>query len=496
MSEDAKKKGARLPSVKNLFSSKRFRYGGFSLFMIIVVVAVVILVNVGVTAIDDNWNLKLDVTSNQFFQLSAQTTQIMRGLTQPVKFIALFQEANQTNSTVELLNRYRAMNPGLIEVEIVDPVRNPTYTNQFNTDGSGIAEGSVVVTNADESRFRVVEYESMYELEFDTTTYQQYAKAFIGEQALTNATVFVSSADQQKVYFLTEHNEVPFSQYSGHVQGPIEQLNIEVGEIGLTGLNTLAPGDILVVNAPQRDLSTDEREQLKSFLETGGNLLYMRNGGDDELTNFESLLSLYGVEVQHDLVIEPDQAKNLNGNPTVPIPDLLSGDITSPMTSSNLVAILPGASSFEISNVSQSTRTIAPMLQTSASSFGETNLDAIEQTPGEEDLPGPRTIGLTMEQTSGDGKTTTKIVALGNSLFISNTNIAAYSGNLDLFYNSVRWLQGSSSAVSIVGKNLLTSRLNITSTMHFYLLAGLCVVVIPLILIVSGTVVWLRRRHL
>lgn len=498
MSADKKEKKGF--SLKGALRSKRFRYGGFSLFLSIMVIAVVVLVNVGITALDDNWGLKLDVTSNSMYKISTQTTDILKNLTEPVTFIALYPEssANDQSTTwiLELLRRYKQINPTMINYESVDSVKNPAYANQFDTDGSGISDNSVIVVNDNDSgRFRVVDSTDMYEYDYDTTTYERYIKAFIGEQALTNATVFVTAQDQQRVFFLTEHNEVPFSQYSSYTQGPIEQLNILVDEIGLTGLGDLVPSDILVINSPQRDLSEDEREQLKSFLESGGKLLYMRNGMDPELPNFESLLALFGVTVNNDLVIEGNEANYYPGNPSVIIPNMSENDITSSLRSSNLVPVLPYVSSFSVSAIEKSTRTIDPFLTTSDAAYGETDFDDPNPTLGENDLPGPRTVGLTVEESQSSGMTT-KIVALGNSQFVSASGMVSYSGNGDLFFNSIRYLQGQSSAVSIIGKSLLGNRLNITSTTQFLVLAGICLVLIPLILLATGLVIWLRRRHL
>ena len=493
-------KKASKASFKSVMGSKRFRYGGFSLLLTIIVVAVVVLVNVGVTALDNNWNLKLDVTANKMYDISSQTTNIMKNLKEPIRFIALYPEASandqRTTWVVELLRRYKQINPGMIEYESVDSAKNPTYANQFNTSGSGISDNSVIVVNAnDPSRFRVVDASSMYEFDYDMNTYQQYIKAFIGEQALTNAAVFVSSEDQQRVYFLKDHNEVPFSQYSSYAQSPIEQLNIAVAEMGMTELGKLEPSDILVVNSPQRDISPDERETLKNFLESGGKLLYMREGGGAELENFESLLALFGITVNHDLVIEGDESKYQMGNPTIIIPDMTSNDITSSLISSRLVPVLPLVSSFDITPIEKGTRTITPFLTTSNTAFGKVDLEDPNVTMGGSDLPGPRTVGLTVEENQINGNTT-KIVVLGSTQFVSTSTFVSYSGNGDLFFNSIRYLQGTSSAVSIIGKSLLGNRLNVTSTTQLFALVGLVLILIPLVLIVTGLVIWLKRRHL
>lgn len=491
MSMEQQNKPAKKKGFSNFLHSKKLRYGGFSALLIAGVIALTVLINVAVTALDNNWNLKADMTANNMFKISTQTQNVMKGLTTPVKFIGLFPEGSM-NEITELLNRYRALNPSMVEIQTVDITKNPTFTSKFVDSTETVAQDSIIVTSGDETRYRVVDPSSMYEYDYNYQTFQSTVKAFIGEQALTNAVVFVSSEEQSRAFFLSGHSETPLSSYQ-YVVPQLEQFNMLVKEIGTNELSDLRAGDILIVSSPQRDLSDDERETLKTYLENGGHMIFMRSATDAELPGFDSLLALFGVTVEHDLVVDP--ASSMAQSPVIVVPEMADHDITKSLTANGLFSVLPYASSFSLPTVQENSRTVSSILSSSSESYGKVDLQSEQIERQDADLPGPRTLGVAITQEHATGLTT-KIAAFGNSFFITDSSVSTYSGNRDLFYNAVRWMQGESTAVSIVGKSLVGNRINIATYTQLYTLAALVVIVIPLVILGVGMFIFLKRRHL
>ena len=68
-------------------------------------------------------------------------------------------------------------------------------------------------------------------------------------------------------------------------------------------------------------------------------------------------------------------------------------------------------------------------------------------------------------------------------------------GNADFVLNTLNWLQDEHESISIRPKNIVSEYLNINS-FQILLFSGIVVILIPLIILGSGLVVWLRRRHL
>ena len=154
----------------------------------------------------------------------------------------------------------------------------------------------------------------MYEFGY-TSSYQLTLRSFIGEQKLTNAISFVTADEINNAYFLTGHQEASVSDLS-YLVDYIEGENLVVDSISLTDMDKLKQGDILIIAAPQTDLSEDERVAIRSFLENGGYMLYLTDATCPELPGFESLLDLYGISVDHTLVIEATRTPTTAARPT------------------------------------------------------------------------------------------------------------------------------------------------------------------------------------
>lgn len=473
------------------FGRRGLRYSTFNIVLIVLVIAAVVLVNVGVSALDSNWDLRMDLTENGMYHISTQTEHILQNLTEPISLIGLYPEES-LNELTQLLNRYRAINPQMINVRNVDIARNPTYAQKFVDSTETVPNNSVVITNADETKYRVVSPNDMFELEINYQTGAQTPKAFIGEQVITNAIVYVVSENQDRVFFLQGHAEAILDSYN-YVIPQLEQRNAVVGTIEGTDIGSLLPEDILVIVSPQRDLSSDEREAIKLFLENGGHMLYLRGAGDAYLENFTSLMQLYGVTSHGDLVV--DSARATTYGATVIVPEMKQSPITEKLIANNMFLVFPFTSSFDLPAVEQEGRTITPFLTSSGESYGKVDPMTENIDRAEGDLEGPRTLGVAIEQVNANG-TTSKIAAFGNSYFITDEDFSSFSGNGDLFFNAVSWIQGETGAINIVGKSLVGNSLALSTMTQFYSISALVVGLIPAIALIAGLFIYLKRRHL
>ena len=68
-------------------------------------------------------------------------------------------------------------------------------------------------------------------------------------------------------------------------------------------------------------------------------------------------------------------------------------------------------------------------------------------------------------------------------------------GNSDFVLNSLNWLQDEQEIIAIRPKSLTSKYLTITAFQKL-VIAGVAVILIPLIILGAGFVMWLRRRHL
>lgn len=485
MSNDKKK--------KSLFNSRKFRHGGFAMLMIVAVIVITVLLNVVVSTLDSMWGLSYDLSNNKLYTISAQSKKAISAVNQDVNIYALMQTGSESTTVETLLENYRKLAPDYINITVVDPVQNPTFANQFTQET--LTTNSVIVTNGDGSRYRVIDQYDMYEFGYDTTTYQQYLKSFIGEQKLTNAIAFVTADEVANAYFLTGHQEASIDNLS-HIVDYIEGENLLVDSISITDMEKLKQGDILIIAAPQSDLSEDERLALKSFLENDGYMLYMTDSTCPTLPAFESLLDLYGIKIDHTVVIEGDENQYYR-SPAYIVPLVSSHDVTAGLTQNNQVAVFPYATSLTLPAVSKADIEVKSILTTSKKAYGKVDLASTDATKEAGDLEGPLNVALTMRKVDADGNDAGgKMVVFGSAGFVTSTSFYGISGNTDLLLGAIRWMNGEADTVTIVGKNLMDNSLRFSSTADMMIMAVLAVVVMPALVLIAGLVVWLKRRHL
>ena len=106
-------------------------------------------------------------------------------------------------------------------------------------------------------------------------------------------------------------------------------------------------------------------------------------------------------------------------------------------------------------------------------------------------------MGIALREIDMDGNDAgAKIVVFGSAGFVTSSTFYGISGNTDLLLGAIRWMNGETDTVTIIGKNLMTNSLRFTSTEEMYAMAGVGVFLMPIVVLAAGVVVWLKRRHL
>ena len=107
------------------------------------------------------------------------------------------------------------------------------------------------------------------------------------------------------------------------------------------------------------------------------------------------------------------------------------------------------------------------------------------------DLAGPVTVAQAFERSIGDRQQ--RVVVTGTGHFLSNTYLGN-GGNLALGLNMVNWLAGADNLVTVQPRPAADATLDIDQT-TLYLIAFSFLLVLPGTFVVTGIVVWWRRRR-
>jgi ABC-type uncharacterized transport system. len=468
--------------IAKAFKTRKTKYGGYATLITAVFLAIIFVINLIAVKLD----LKVDLTKNKLYSISQPTYQVLDNLKQDIKIYGFFESGKEDPTIKSILDKYAARSKK-VSIEYKDPVKYPAFAKQFSSAGE-IDSGSVVVSCG--TRFKLIQSADMVNYSYDYSG-QPTADSLAVEEKVTSAIIYVTSDKTSVAYTLTGHGEASLST---EISDALNNQNYTIKSLNLlTKDANPESGSTIIINGPTKDLTTDEAAQLKDFLSKGGRAVFMMGLTQNDLPNFQSVLNSYGVGISRAVVVEGNSQMSTT-NPMVLIPEMQSHDILNQLKSSNIPVLVPGSQVIDTLKVKKSSLKIEPLLVTSKTSWAKTNMQAttIEKETG--DLQGPFNIAAAItDQTSNDESKNAKIVVFANSSFASSQYVNN-GGNIDLMVSSLNWLQGNKETVTIKPKSLDDGVLNINAFQQLAY-SGIVVIVIPLIIVVMGVRVWLRRRH-
>ena len=456
------------------------------------------------------WYVRSDWTRAQIYSLSETTKKIVAGLKASVRITVFMTRGGRLYDPVqELLNRYRALSPK-IEVEFLDPERNPVRAEALVRE-FGIRQNTVVFRSGEKKKY--VEEDKLADFDFSGAGMggAPEVKAFKGEQAFTSAILEVTENKQAKIYFTAGHGEPTLeSSERGRGYSDAKQL-LERDNLTVAAWSSLGKGEVpadasvVVVAGPRTAFLEPETAALQKFLAGGGRALFLLDpvlpgpGAPASDLGLGALLESYGVKLANDIVIDPANAVPLVGPETVIANHYGTHPIVRPLSEQGLPVLFPVARSMAKEDAKPGAATAATMLiETTSDGWGETGLDQLDAVQKDaKDVPGPVTIALAVgpadekAAAKAPGKPT-RIVAIGNSRFLANGSLAN-AGNANLFLNAIHWLAGEEKLVGIAPKTPEQASLTLNRTavnrIGLFAVAGM-----PLAAILLGVWVWYRRR--
>ena len=480
----------------SFLTQRKFRYGGLAIAMTAVIIAVVILLNVAIGALEQSRALTIDLSAMRATDFDDVTYEVIDRVDKDVTIYTVYQGSTANSLRVQIDNvlaKYHALN-GHINVGNIDPVAEPTRINKFSSENN-LQEGSVIVTNADETRFKVIPRDDFY----GNTSYGSYSWSYFRlESYLTSALVYVTSEESPNVYFLTGHGEMDHTKYFTVLTQQLQNHNYEVSSLSLTdGGKELKSGDTVVVVDPARDLNDAEYETLRTWLSDGGRMLVSMTYSIDMTTlpNFTRLLDYYQLSYGDGVISENENATSnyWNGSPISLIPVLdAEHEITADLASANRSLIVPQARPINNVDLPESGVRYTKLLTTS-------NRAVVNSPSGDVSEPGTQTVALAMLQANmNDSTKDTRIVLLGSVYLMADSDFLFYSYNGEFIVNVFDWLVNSDSTVEVSSKFISASDtlLAIPDMTTAWIIAGIVVGLIPLAVLVVGLIVWNKRRRL
>ena len=458
-----------------------FKGGSYSLAITAIVLAILVVVNILVTALPASVT-RYDISASKLYSITSNTKTVVNALEEDVTIYWIVQSGEEDGVIETLLDKYDSLSDHISVVKR-NPDVYPTFAEQYTSEA--VQNNSLVVECGDRSRY--IGYDDIYVQEADLYSYT-YNTSFDGEGAITSAIDYVTTEDLPQLYVVEGHGE---QELPATFRDQIEKENIEINTLSLLTVDEIPEeADCVMIYEPSTDISQEEAELLSNYTKNGGRLLVMAGPTEDGvLENLYSLLEEYGVETYEGIVVEGDRER-YTAQPYILLPEMQSHEITDALIEENYYPNMPISQAMFVTPESDGT-SVAELLTTSDASFSKAagyDLDTYEKEEGDTD--GPFAVALSVD-CGNEGQ----MVWFSSAAFLDDMYNAYSSGaNVDLAMNALSWLVGEREAIAIRSKSLNYNYLSISDSTAA-LLKTLMIGVFPLAYLGAGVyVIWKRRK--
>lgn len=443
----------------------------FQLFMQNSMFVVLFLSLIGLVGyLTREYHVSRDITQSSRNTLAEGSVNVLKQMKGPINITVFVSNDDAYRKTInDFLTRYQRSKPD-INIKFINPAEQPKQAQD-----AGIrAEGELVV-----------EYEKRVE---------HLVPSYI-EQDMTNLLVRLARSKQRAVMFLDGHGERSLIGEKNHDLGEFgSQLGKKGFRLSNPDLSVLQAvprnGALLVIASPRLDIPQAEVAKIMHHVASGGNLLWLID--QEPLHGLQPLAEYLGLNLTPGIVI--DQSSSQYGaDPKVAFASQY-GDhaITKDFT---LRTLFPEARQIEMLK-NEGEWTITRLIDVAPNGWLETGkLDGKLSFDAKSDIPGPINIAVALERKAEN--LNQRVVVIGNGNFLSNTFLAN-GGNVDLGVNIVTWLSGDDNLITIQPRPLRDVNVTIPAdgwnrflAMAIFFGARL---LLPLALLVTGVVIWWRRR--
>jgi ABC-type uncharacterized transport system involved in gliding motility auxiliary subunit len=485
-------------ALKQGFRRKSFLYSSNLLLVIVLVLGIIVVANYFLS----RHHLRVDFTEAKLHSLSDQTIQVLKHLKKDIQIKGFYRDGNPSRAKMEDLLKTYAYYSSKIKSEFIDPDKNPALVKSYNITQDGT---SVLESAGQENRIT-------------TST----------EEDLTNTIIKVTRETKKVIYFLEGHGEAGIDE-TGDVgysfaKDELQKLSYEVKKLSLA-LSETFPRDcsVLVVPGPQKNLLPNELETIQAYINRGGRVLFMLDPGSSPDLN--PVLLKYGVKAGDGVVVDAI-SRMFGADYTMPV--ITEYDFPQITRSFRYATFFPYARPVEPADQKPEGAVVSIIGKTSPNSWAEMNLDE-EMKKGrvslekDKDKPGPISLAVAVtipvkeeekkpepakpgeapntpaesqpaNPAEAPQKKEARLVVFGDSEFATN-QYYNLSGNGNLFLNTINWLTEETDLISIQPRTSTPRTIQLTPSQS-RLIFFFSVLILPLVMLVIGVSVWLRRRSL
>ncbi len=477
-------------------NAQRWRIGANVLVSIAAAVVVLVAVNILAARHYRTW----DVAGGSDPSLAPLTLRVLGAITNQVEVTVLFDRRSPTFSSVSRLLERMVRHSDWLQVEYVDYLRFPARAEKVRVERNLLPSdtGDRVIFHS-KDRTRVVYARDLSEFDYSQMLTQRTIRriAFKGEQLFASALFGLIDADPVTVYCLQGHGEQDPEDTDdqmgfSNLKTSLEELNLKVKTLVLDSNTIPADCRLLVVANPTSPLSSAEAAIIQNYLSRGGRMLaqFTFSSLFRPPTGLEAILEKWGVRVGRNYLV--DRAQSDSDEPGVSIlGEFGDHPIVKPLRRSRLYMVAPRSMELMAAGSGDSNPPkVTPLLFTGADGVAVSPRKAHER---EGRLPAAVAIEKQGDVLAGVGLPGTRIVVVGDSLFLGNKLIDQLA-NRDFARLSVNWLLDRDLLLGGIGPQAIREFTLTLTQAQMQTVRWLFLGVIPGSVFLFGGWIWYRRR--
>lgn len=448
--------------------------------------------------LSNRYNLQTDWTANGRNSLSMASVALLERLPGPIDLtLYATDDASLRDPVSELVERYRRYK-AQVELTIINPQKDPRNTREAGV----TSDGELFVS---------------YQGRSEQLKFRQ-----IDEHGLSNALQRLARAGARYLVFLEGHGERrPLGQANHDLNSwgkQLESKGFKLQPLNLATRKGEIPDNtaVLVIASPQVDLLPGEVQQVLTYLQRGGNLLWLAE--PDGLHGLTPVAEYLGIEFLPGTLVDPRAAQMLG--PEAALYALGADYGMHPISEHlDLITLYPQAAGFEVDPASGWQADV--LVRSTPDSWVEAGqLDGEVHFDAGTDHHGPVALGVALWRTVGNdgtapddestapakadldfpaggtdtpGAHTQRVVVIGDGDFLSNT-YGGNGGNLAMGSNIVNWLSHDDRLLDIPVRLATDVQLQFSGA-GTAAIALTFLVLLPLSLLLVGLLLWWRRRR-
>lgn len=482
-----------MDKIKRLFKTKGTKHGAYSVGVTAAVVAIVVVLNLIVGQLPEKYR-SIDVSNTKIYEISDTSKTLLKNLDQKITMKVLANEEEADERIRTFLSKYSGLSKN-ISVEWIDPVLHPSVLEENDA-----SENTIIVSCEETGKTTTVAFSDMIVTDMYSYYYTGTASEseFDGEGQLTGAVNYVVNDAGQQVYRTIGHGEAALSST---ITDLMNKNNYQVEEWNLL-MEGSVPEDceLLLINAPTKDLTEEERTAIETYLGQGGDvMLLLGEKNAAEMPNFAALMKTYGMEPADGYIADPERC--YQGNYYYLFPQLSLSDEMADGISSEMVLVI-NAHGFTVTDAARDTITTTAFMNSSDHAYAITEekqtegsyaLGAVAVETIEDETESESTEKSETTEDSETKESRFTVISAGSLIDAQITDTFTTLENTTIFMNAVTANFDGVENLSIEPKSL---SIEYNTVQHIGVFSLLVIFGIPVLILVVGFVVWFKRRKM